>query len=367
MPQEKCRLSTIMIWVFILTAYIPMLTLFAMKDESRLFLYWVSVYWLIIFVIVRLPNISFVRLYESKFILYLCSLVILFLTCFFMIRYVGFSFNLNLARVYEVREQFSAESIPIVGYLFKWACYVIIPFLFSLFWIQKRWIALGCIVALQIFMFSGTGNKTFLFSLVWVVALMWALKKDLPLIYLTMGFSFIVIAGVLSYICIGDVWVSSLFTRRTLLAQPMQYFFYHDFFSQHPFVHLSGHSFFKAFSNYPYDMSPAKMIGSIYYGNPENNANTGLVGDAFMNFGFLGLIMWSMVTGMMMKLIDSLSEGMDIRVAASVIAMPIITLTNSALLTNLLTHGLAVALLVLYFATKSSFKFNCNQVYSRLL
>ena len=90
----------------------------------------------------------------------------------------------------------------------------------------------------------------------------------------------------------------------------------------------------------------------IYYGSPQNNANTGIVGDAYMNFGFAGLALWGIILIIILKLVDSCSNRVDIRVGVAAIAMPTITLMNSALLTNLLTHGLLLSLLLLYLLPK---------------
>jgi hypothetical protein len=78
------------------------------------------------------------------------------------------------------------------------------------------------------------------------------------------------------------------------------------------------------------------------------NCNTGVVADAFMNFGFAGLFLWALLLALLLKLFDMSTEGKDMKVAVGGIAIPAISLTNSALLTNLLTHGLLLSLLLLY-------------------
>ncbi len=169
---------------------------------------------------------------------------------------------------------------------------------------------------------------------------------------MAIGLAGIVSLGILSYWIAGDVWISSLFTRRTLLDQPQQYFFYYDFFSKNDLTFLSQHHLFNLFVDYPYPLDPPHLIGKIYYGDPQSNANTGVVGDAYMNFGFLGLVVWSILIGLIFKIIDSCSKGVDLRIGVAVIAMPVFSLINSALLTNFLTHGLLLVLLLLYLIPK---------------
>ena len=85
-------------------------------------------------------------------------------------------------------------------------------------------------------------------------------------------------------------------------------------------------------------------------------ANNGIYADAFMNFGFIGLIFWAILLIIILKLIDSITKNKDIRMTVSAIALPVIFLTNSAFLTCLLTHGLLVSLIVLYLLPKERSK-----------
>lgn len=89
-----------------------------------------------------------------------------------------------------------------------------------------------------------------------------------------------------------------------------------------------------------------------YFNKPEMNANNGIVADAYMNFGFAGLILWAILLAVILKLVDTFSKGKNIKVAIASIAMPVIAFTNSALLTTVLTHGVFLALILLYLLPK---------------
>ena len=353
MPKSSRKLSNVMVWLFILFSYVPMLTLFALKDESRLFMYAVTGFWLMVFLLLDMPRISLPSSLREAGVIRLSLFILLSLIALLITyRYLGFSLNFDLTKVYEIRSKYVEAEIPLAGYLFNWAAYIVNPLFFALFCVKKKWIFVSFIVCLQLFLFSTTGHKTFLFALIMASALMWIVTRRNPLGHMTIGLAGIIFLGMLSYWLIGDVWISSLFARRTLLDQPQQYFFYYDFFSNHDFTFLSQHRIFNIFTNYPYQLDPPNLIGKIYYGSPQNNANTGIVGDAYMNFGFAGLALWGIILVVILKLVDSCSNRVDIRVGVAAIAMPTITLINSALLTNLLTHGLLLSLLLLYLLPK---------------
>ncbi len=75
-----------------------------------------------------------------------------------------------------------------------------------------------------------------------------------------------------------------------------------------------------------------------------------------MNFGFFGLFLWSIFLSLILKLFDFFSKNKNIKITIGAIAMPAIVLTNSALLTCLLTHGLLLSLIVLYLLPKQNEK-----------
>jgi len=347
LPKSSNKLSNILIWLLILLSYIPMLTIFAFKDEARTFMYGVTAFWVAVFLLVHMPIVSLAPLKQSggiRYFLYICLVVTIFLIIY---KYFGLSFSLDLTKAYDIRSQYVGAGIPLAGYLFNWIAYIVNSVFFALFIIKRKWLPVTLIIFLQILLFSTTGNKTYLFALGFVLVLMWIITYRNTLAYMAIGVSGIILLGMLSYWLIDNVWILSLSTRRTLLVPAQLSFLYYDFFSKHDSVFLS-HSVFRFFLDYPYHLDPSHLIGGVYFGSPQMNANTGIVGDAYMNFGFVGFALWSILLAIILRLVDTCSRRVDLRVGVAAIAMPAITLTNSGLLTNLLTHGVLLALLLLY-------------------
>lgn len=353
MPKSSKKLSDVVVWLLILLSYIPMLVLFALEDDSRIFMYAVTGFWLLVFLLSRFPSVFLPSLKEAGVILFSLFIVFGLIGSFVIYKYLEFSLNFDLSKVYEIRSSYSEVGIPLAGYLFNWLAYIVNPIFFALFTIKRKWIFVVFIVSLQLLLFSNTGNKTYLFALVFVAGLMWIISRKNSLCYMAIGLTCIIFMGMLSYWLINDAWITSLFTVRSLLDQPHQYFFYYDFFSTHDFTFLSQHRLFRAFLEYPYHLDPPNLIGEYYYGNPESNANTGIVGDAYMNFGFPGLALWGILLVIILITIDSFSQAKDKRVVVAAIAMPIICLINTPLLTNFMTDGLLLSLLILYLLPKN--------------
>jgi len=354
MPKTSKKLSNIIIWLLILLSYIPMLTIFALKDESRIYMYAITGFWMLVFLLLELPGISILSLkkLQSKIIYYSLFVFLSIIVLFLISKYLGFSLNLDLTKVYDIRSQYSKLKIPLAGYLFNWLGYIAIPVFFAICITKRKWVFAIPIVILQLLLFSSTGNKTFLLALPFTLVLIFIVTQKKPFLWMTVGLIGIILMGVLSYTLFNDLWISSLLTRRTLLVPAQLSFLYYDFFSKNVHTFLSHHQIFRVFLNYPYPLNPPHLIGEFYFNRPQMGANNGIYADAFMNFGFIGLIFWAILLIIILKLIDGITKNKDIRITISAIAMPVMSLTNSALLTCLLTHGLLLSLIFLYLLPK---------------
>jgi len=344
-----------MVWLLVLLSYVPMLTLFAFMDQPRLYMYAVTGFWVLVFLLLRTPAISFAPLKssQSKIINYSVFIGLAGIVFFLIYRYLGIFFSFDLTEVYAIRREYVMAEIPFAGYLFNWLAYIVNPIFFAFFLVKRKWIWIGAIVFLQILLFSVTGLKAFLFALPLILGLMWLIKRKNPIVWMVASLSIVILMGIFSYWLIDDVWVSSLFTRRTLFVPAQLSFFYYDFFSENDPTFLSQHRLFRSFLDYPYELNPPNLIAKTYFNRPEQSSNTGIYGDAYMNFGFIGLILWAFLLTIILKVIDAFSKNKEKKITVAAIAMPAsMFLINSALLTSLLTHGLLLSLFILYLLPK---------------
>src|SRR4030042_302517 len=72
MPKSSIKLSSIFVWLLVLLSYIPMLTYFAFADGDRIYMYAVTGFWLLVFLLLRLPmpDIHLPPLRQSRLIRY---------------------------------------------------------------------------------------------------------------------------------------------------------------------------------------------------------------------------------------------------------------------------------------------------------
>ena len=268
------------------------------------------------------------------------------LTYGFAIYYLGFKFNLDFSVVYEIRDHFLKSKNFLLGYLVIWQGNIINPLLFYYAVKKNRYLLAGIIIGFQIYLFSVTGLKTFFFSLVFsylVARFSKSLKLFMPIL-----FSIIVVLSCIIYLYQGSVWSLAIFVRRTLFTPAQITYYYFDFFQNNPLVYLSD-SALRYLFDYPYLLPSPLLIGIRYFDG--QSANTGIFGNAYMNFGALGVFLFVSLFSFILSVFDRIAESKEDKVSLIIasVAMTLISIINSGLLTVMLTHGMFLALVLAFF------------------
>jgi hypothetical protein len=102
--------------------------------------------------------------------------------------------------------------------------------------------------------------------------------------------------------------------------------------------------------DYPFPESPERMVGAYISGGTPFTASEGFLGTSYMHFGFPGMILFAIIIGLLLHLVNSLSIGrVPLRIGVSLVVMPFYSLFTSADLTSaLLTYGILPSLLLLW-------------------
>tara|TARA_B110000858_G_C17671803_1_gene412293 strand:- start:42 stop:326 length:285 start_codon:yes stop_codon:yes gene_type:complete len=81
-------------------------------------------------------------------------------------------------------------------------------------------------------------------------------------------------------------------------------------------------------------------------------ANSGFVSSGYAHAGFLGILAYTFVIGMLLKFVNYLSNNsMPLWFAASIIIIPFIfVLTSADLLVVGLTHGMFISIILIYLS-----------------
>lgn len=343
--------SMVMVLLINLVYFIPGCTFYAFSNINKNYFIFFIFYWLIFnFLNLILPMIDFgfKEVKNKKKVFYVILSIIVVGAVFITGKYNGFKLHFSMFDVYGLRSSVSEMNLPgIIGY-FKPVASSLIPIGAILFMKQKRFFLFTVLVFVQLFLFSFGGHKTTLFVLIVAILAVVILKENyvkkiVPTLILINFLAIIetLYRNELSYI-------AAFFHRRNMFTTNLISSWYYEFFSANTPDYLQQ-SILKYFGfNSSYDTPIPHIISLIYTGN-SGGANNGMVGDAFANFGWVGLVFYPLMLTLAFRFYDYCSKGIDPNILFVVSIIFTINFINSSFFTVLLTHGFIFITIALYF------------------
>jgi hypothetical protein len=248
----------------------------------------------------------------------------------------------DLDAIYDVREEFRdamSDAGPL-GYLLSPQAYVVNPYVIVRGVATGNWWLVGAGALGQMLIFSATGFKMVLFStpLLLATALLWRGTTRLS----SLGFAaapvaVLVGATLADTLQHGDTWTSVL-SRRFLVTPGTLSAAFVDYYSTAPPA-LLAHSVLGPWTGGHGRRPPSIEVGDHLLPGSGLAANANLIADGFANFGWPGIVGAVAVLYAYLRLLDRCSLGLPVPVATVVAIMPSINLSQTALLTSMLTHG----------------------------
>jgi len=353
--KELKRPSDFYVIIVLLGVLVPVYSLYGLEDKERLVVYALTVSLLITIFFRDVPLIKLPLIKGSKItaILVAVGLSIL-VTIWFFLSGAFANFNLDLTKVYQFRRE-TGELIHVgfMGYVNNWAIKVCGLFLLSLALLEKRFFVSILVIAIYVFWFGVIAHKSTLFFPVLIVFVWFYWKDNKSLNILPFSLCAIVALSVAISIFANYGFVASLFVRRAFFVIANNTFDYYEFFGNNQFVYWSN-SLSSAVLDYPYKLSPPKLIG-VWQGN-EAHINNSYLSTGYMHAGSAGIFLYSVLVGVLFKIIDKLvSSATPVWFVIAVTIVPMRALITSAdLPTAMLTHGIALSLLLIFLVRKSS-------------
>ncbi len=261
--------------------------------------------------------------------------------------------------VYDVRAAYreGTQAHGLLGYLLSSQANVVNTALMARGMTRRNVPLIAIGVLGQLVLYSGTGFKTILFSFPAVLLVAVAThvshgRARAPGLAYVVGPVVLMIAAALADELQGGLLWTSLFARRFLITPGLLTSVYVDFFDENPLA-VFGRSFLRWWVDSPYDRSIALEVGQYLQPGGTVAANANLFADGFANFGHAGMIGTGVVLLAFLRFVDWAARGLPLTFASMVMLMPSITLTNTSLITAMLSHGLALGTLVLAVAPRA--------------
>lgn len=349
-PEKVSRPSHYIICIMFFVFIAPLLVYYGFADPDRWALYCVMTQYLIMILVSkgRLVHVPVIR--NGPALALGLNVLTVGVATAWMVASVGVSnFNLDLDAVYDFREEANNQIYSgALGYIAVWAATVSGPFILMLFLRRKNYMLAFGVFVLHAFWFSINTHKAVLFYPVLVVSIYILFKYSRATSIIPLTFSAVVALCLVDYFFTGSLFLSGMFIRRLFFVPSHLTFVYFDFFDDNPLVYWSN-SFFTWFLNYPYNESIALVIGS-YLGDSTLWANNSFFSTGYMHAGLLGIVLYGVVVGLILRILDSLaSKGIPLWGSLAITIVPFNNLATSAdLPTTLLTHGLGYSIFVLY-------------------
>lgn len=348
---RRWRPSGIALVLYFVVVMIPLSSQYGLADAPVTLIYAATGSMALLVIITELhPKIKLPK--PGRGIAYI-AVIGLFGICAYVYGWLLFSGGLerldwDLRAVYKVRAEYIQRLGPFMGYFIPWQGYVINVYgLLSA--LRRRSYLLLCLFAVaQLLLFGMTGHKSFLLAPFLVGGVYWVWQRKNAISLIIIGASMLMLTSYGYFLITGDEFLPSLFVRRLFFVPARLHVLYYDFFSQpeHSFYMLSD-SILSSIIKNPYGMPMPRVIALAYWGR-EFWPDVGYLGDAYGNFGLLGMFLFSALLGVVLRIVDSVGSRLPSHFVAAAIAMPAMALTESALFTSMLTHGLIPAVVILW-------------------
>lgn len=302
-----------------------------------------------------LPVPKFSKISEGRIILLvISSAAVLILICWYIYSGAVRYFNLNLLKVYDFREA-SADlaSVGFMAYFNAWVYNIFSIFLMSYFLYRRKFMLFVVMFFIQVFFFGVSAHKGVLFYPVMIFFIWFYFRRTRAMSIMALGFSFVVAISILLFFVFDYSTAGSLFVRRVFFVPAKLTIDYFRFFSVNDLVWWSN-SVLEGFVHYPYQMSVPKEIGQ--FNGSGSHANNGFISSGYAHAGLLGVAIYSLIFAYFLKVLDSVVLTSDVPVWL-VLCMTIVplrfALISSDLFATMLTHGLALSLLLVLLLRRS--------------
>tara|TARA_B100001179_G_C18599280_1_gene409138 strand:- start:439 stop:1746 length:1308 start_codon:yes stop_codon:yes gene_type:complete len=282
--------------------------------------------------------------------------IISLINIIYLIYSTGGQYVLSFEDVYEFRSANVGSYSGVFGYLNNWTPKIFVPFLIAVGLIRKSKFIIALSMFFCLLLFAFTGHKSILLPIILCAFLSLAFKTKVKDNYFE-RFSILCLLGLVAFSLIGiglylkngDFLFGSIFFRRAFFVPVYLNDIYFDMFDDlyDPIYWSNG--LLSSFIDYQYGGEPITKIVGAYLNSPNLNANTGFIASGFMQARYLGIVLYVSILIIINFTLIKVSKLINPLMFNAVLLLPFLTLFGSSdLPTTMLTHGLLIAIIILY-------------------
>ena len=340
--------------VFTVICVVPTLVIFCFKSIGFDYLFYFMYSAVVIFFALRFAMLTNLRLTYLDFGNQInCILLLTFLLGLLIISRTDISTvaSFEISNLYSLREKASDVQIPGFHYLHHLLSKFAVPFCLWVAIIRRSYLLFSIFILLGLLLFVATWQRASLaFPLMAIaVYVCYPYMRDnflrglVIVLLMTMLLSYALLQSE-SLSLLGDI-----LTRRLLFLPAELGNEYFQYFTRSGFTFFWNSKITLGLVDVGYEREAASLI-SDHVGMYGGHANTGVVGAAYQQLWILGIIVYSAILGVTACVVTAFAKAIgDGRFVVSILASYILWIfASSDLPPILLTHGLLVAMLVMY-------------------
>jgi hypothetical protein len=261
--------------------------------------------------------------------------------------YNGFQVNFHLSNIYELRAIRKNMALSTIVRYFQPMATVFIPLTIMYFLSKNKYLLSCSMIVVQYLLFSFGGEKYALFMIP-VAVIGYYFYREKRVNWFSWGLIGLNVMALLELILLKSYFTSAYIQNRAILAPNVLSFQYFEFFSNNNPDWLFQSVLRRLGFISEYNTGIPNIIGLEYY-DAVIQCNNGLIGDAFCNFSWLGLLMFPLLIILGLRLMDACAHKIDRRVLLTIYVGYTMTLINVPFFTAMLTNGFLFMCIVLFF------------------
>lgn len=354
LPDRKGTVTKHLLNIYFVFTIIPMLSLFWQSDRSTSYVLMCAIIYVIMHIGCCLRNdkiskrIVVGNLFERVSISSLLIVFVIVMIILFAAKYgLADSRAFNLDNVYSIRSERKFSGIW--GYMINWMPYAIIPCVMCIGLYKKNKLQILFAILIQLYLFLFTGSKTTLFSIGLILFSYYLVaKKKNFLNWWTIALSVLNFFTTIIFYRVGELMPFSIFPIRLLTIPAVISNNHYDFFSQNPKLYFAENIIGRVLGiKSPYDVFSTYLVSG-----GDANANTGLLGDAYDNGGFLVMLLYALIFVLIFRYIERIynryqGDNRALAVFVGVLTYSMIYLNDGSLTALLVTGGLLINIFAL--------------------
>lgn len=336
--DKKFVISMIALLIYLIKL-VPLTSLLYFQPQSLSFVVQQLTLWILLFFLMQKGSaIEIGSIKKTPIAVTLVTIVVSVAVLIVSGVYANFRLHLSLADVYDLRLEARSFNMPtILKYIYSFSSNMI-PVCMVYYIIQKRKAMVYLLAFIGLLNFSIAGSKTTLF-LILLSLIFYYFKKAEFNKYLVPVFISVVALAALEFISLHSNSISTLLIRRSFFMPNLLDVEYYEYLKNSSPVFFDTSKYTQIQFN----------IGDVYFGSEDVRANNGFFTDAFINLGSLGCVVYPFIYSILFRALEGACKGLDRCISVFCAFLMVTTLESTFFTTALLTHGLFLMMVTLYF------------------